>query len=238
MSNPLYKRILLKISGEALAGEHKFGLDQIARTHIAEAIKEIFDLGVEIGLVIGGGNIVRGVEGEELGFSRIPADQMGMLATAINGLALKEALQSVGIDCCIQSALSCEGIFETYNWKRAIEYLENSRIVIFVGGLGHPYFTTDTAAALRANEIGAEVFLKATKVDGVYSDDPKKNPLAKKIDHLTYSEALIQNVKVMDATAFTLCRENNLPIYVFNLFEKGALKNAIYGQKGGTLVSV
>jgi uridylate kinase len=238
MAKLLYKRILLKISGEALAGEQKFGLESAARIYIADAIKEISSLGIEIGIVIGGGNIVRGARGEELGFSRVPADQMGMLATAINGLALKEALDSVSIDCRIQSAFSCGGIFEPYSWGRSMHHLQKRRVLIFVGGMGHPYFTTDTAAALRASEIGAEVFLKATNVSGIYSDDPKKNPAAKKIERLTYSEALIKNLKVMDATAFALCLANKLPIYVFKLFEKGALKNAVCEQKGGTLVSL
>ncbi len=237
MLKPLYKRILLKISGEALISEQKLSLHQ-ACIPIAEAIKEICALDIELAIIIGGGNILRGIQGEKLGFSRVSADQMGMLATAINGLALKEALNAVGVDCRILSALSCPGIFETYVWERAIHHLEKNRVLILVGGMGQPYFTTDTAAALRAIEIGADVLLKATKVSGVYNADPHKNPGAQKIDRLTYREALIQNLKVMDATAFTLCHENNLPIYIFNLFEKEALKKAVCEQKSGTLVSL
>lgn len=236
MQRPRYKRVLLKISGEALMGQREGGLDKRACASICNAIKEVHALGVELGIVIGGGNIFRGALAKEFGLARTPADQMGMLATAINGVLLQEELKMLGMDCRILSSFRCEGIFEAFNWERALRHLQKGRILIFTGGTGHPYFTTDTAAALRAKEINAEIFLKATKVSGVFSEDPRKNASAQKFDTLSYDEALVKNLKVMDATALALCRENKLPIYVFNLFEPGALKNAVCEQKGGTLV--
>lgn len=237
MQKPLYKRILLKISGEALMGEQEFGLKKNICLQIAEAIKEVRALEVEVAIVVGGGNIFRGSQAKEFGFARVAADQIGMLATTINGLVLQQTLNSLGVPCSIMSAFPCEGVFETYTYGRALHHLNKGRVLIFVGGTGHPYFTTDTAAALRASEIGADVLLKATKVAGIYDSDPHKNPHAKKYDRLTYSEALIHRLKVMDATAFALCRENHLPIYVFNLFDEQALMNAVCQQKSGTLVT-
>lgn len=233
---PLYKRVLLKLSGEALMGEQNFGIEHIACDHIARAIKEVYDLGVEVGIVVGGGNIFRGSQAKDFGFDRTPADHIGMLATTINGLILQQSLSALQIPSVVMSALS-DSLVEKYSWSEAMVHLKKDQIVIFVGGTGNPYFTTDTAAALRATEIQAEIVMKATKVDGVYSDDPKKNPSAKKYDHLTYLDALAQQLNVMDATAIALCRENKIPIYVFNLFQKGALLNAVCQGKGGTLVT-
>lgn len=237
MQKPLYKRILLKISGEALMGEQEFGLKKNACAQIAEAIKQVRALGVDVAIVVGGGNIFRGSQAKEFGFARVAADQMGMLATTLNGIVLQQTLNAIGVDCRILSALRIEGLFEGYNNERALHHLKKGRVLIFVGGTSHPYFTTDTAAALRASEIHADILLKATKVSGIYDADPRKHPKAKKYDRLTYSDALVQNLRVMDGTAFALCRENRLPIYVFNLFEKDALINAVCKQDGGTLVT-
>lgn len=236
MHKPLYKRILLKISGEALMGKQKFGLDPEAALYLGKAIQELRSLGIEISLIVGGGNIFRAVDAEKFNLERVPADQMGMLATAINGLLLEEALSALGVECTVLSAFKCKDFFEAYNWRRALDYLSKGKVLILVGGTGRPYFTTDTAAALCASELGAEVLLKATKVDGIYDKDPLKSKDAKKFQRLTYSEALLQDLKVMDATAFALCKENRLPIYVFNLFKPGALKNAVCEQTEGTLV--
>jgi uridylate kinase len=237
MGKPLYKRVLLKVSGEALMGEQKFGLDPDASLFLAQGIQELCALGIEVSLVIGGGNIFRAVDAEKFNLTRVLADQMGMLATAINGLLLEQGLLSLGVECAILSAFKCKDFFEAYNWRLALEYLDKKKVLILVGGTGRPYFTTDTAAALCANELGAEALLKATKVDGIYDKDPLKFKEAKKFTRLTYSEALVQDLKVMDATAFALCKENKLPIYVFNLFKKGALKNAVCEQTEGTLVT-
>lgn len=236
MPLPAYKRVILKLSGEAFMGKEKNGMDKGAIEHIARSIKEIHELGLQIGIVVGGGNIFRGSQAESFGFARTPADHIGLLATVINGIILHQALSKVGIESCIMSAIECDSIIESYNWNASREALNKGKIVIFVGGTGNPYFTTDTAAALRASEMGSEIVLKATKVDGVYSDDPLKNPKAKKYENLTFAEALSKNLKVMDATALALCQENNIPIYVFNLFEKGSLLKAVCEKKGGSLV--
>lgn len=232
-----YKRVLLKLSGEALMGNQKFGVEKKVCEHIAKSVKEIHDLGLQIGIVVGGGNIFRGSQADDFGFSRTPADHIGMLATIINGIILQQSLANVGVDSLVMSARNSDSIVEPYNWGHANDSLSKGKILIFVGGTGNPYFTTDTAAALRASELGAEVLLKATKVDGVYSDDPMKNSKAVKYSSLSYNEALSKNLKVMDATAIALCRENGIPIYVFNLFEKGSLLKAVRDKKGGSLVS-
>lgn len=232
-----YKRVLLKLSGEALMGSQKFGIERKVCEHIANSVKEIHDLGLEIGIVVGAGNIFRGNQADDFGLARTPADHIGMLATTINGIILQQSLTNVGVEALVMSARSCDSMIETYNWNHAQHALSKGKIVIFVGGTGNPYFTTDTAAALRASELKAEILLKATKVDGVYSDDPQKNPKAVKYETLTYNEALTKNLKVMDATALALCRENGIPIYVFNLFEKGSLLKAVREKKGGSLVS-
>lgn len=236
MDKPLYRRILLKLSGEALMGDQSFGVERSACERIAQSIKEVYLLGVEIGIVVGGGNIFRGAQATEFGFSRTPADHIGMLATTINGLVLQQSLAALGIESRVMSALG-DSIVEKYVWGQAMTYLRQGLVVIFVGGTGNPYFTTDTAAALRGSEIGSEILLKATKVDGIYTDDPKKNPEATKYSSLSYTEALTKRLNVMDASAIALCRENQIPIYVFNLFEEGALKKALCLQDGGTLVT-
>jgi uridylate kinase len=232
-----YRRVLLKLSGEALMGNQAFGIDKEACAHIAKSIQEVHVLGVQIAIVVGGGNIFRGNQAADFGFARTPADHIGMLATIINGIILHQALSQVGIESQVMSALNCDSLAENYNWMHAMHALEKGRVVIFVGGTGNPYFTTDTAAALRASEMKADVVLKATKVDGIYSDDPKKNRKAVKYETITFSDAIKKDLKIMDATAFTLCRENGIPIYVFNLFEKGALLKAVRERKGGSLVS-
>ncbi len=234
---PHYHRLLLKLSGESLKGDQEFGLSPQACTHIAQSIKEIHDLGVEIGIVIGGGNIFRGAQAKEFGFERTPADHIGMLATAINGITLQQTLNGLGCSSRVMSARHFDSVIETYNWKQAILALESREVVIFVGGTGNPYFTTDTAAALRASEIKADILLKATKVDGVYNLDPLEYPdKATKYDELTYREALMNHLQVMDATAIALCRENGIPICVFDLFSKGALINAVCRQGGGSII--
>jgi uridylate kinase len=234
---PVYKRVLLKISGEAFMGEQKFGIEHAACQRIAKAIKEVADHGVQIGLVVGGGNIFRGSQAEAFRFSRTPADHIGMLSTTINGLILQQSLASLGCASRVMSALQCDAMAETFSWAGAMSYLEKNYPVIFVGGTGNPYFTTDTAGALRAAEIEAEVLLKATKVDGIYDRDPLQNPSATRYPKLTYAEALAKKLKVMDATAIALCQENSIPIYVFNLFEPGALLKAVCGEGNGSLVT-
>lgn len=218
-------------------GGQNFGIDHKACEKIAASVKEVYDLGVQIGIVVGGGNIFRGTQAKEFHFARTPADHIGMLATTINGLVLQQSLAALGVESQVMSALICDSIVETYTWNHAMHALQKGRIVIFVGGTGNPYFTTDTAAALRASEINAEILLKATKVDGIYSEDPKKNPNAIKYPKLTYSEVLAKKLNVMDATAIALCMENHIPIYVFNLFEKGAMLKAISHENGGSLVT-
>ncbi|NGX50325.1 MAG: Uridylate kinase [Chlamydiae bacterium] len=237
MAQSAYKRILLKLSGESLKGESPGVIDHVACDQIADAICEVYELGVQIGVVIGGGNIFRGNMAEQFGFARTPADHVGMLATTINGLILGQVLTTKGCTTRVMSALNFDGIVEPYNWTHALHSLNKGQIVIFVGGTGNPYFTTDTTAAMRASEIEAEVLLKATKVDGIYDKDPMKYPDAVKSERLTYADVLTQNLHVMDSAAIALCRDNKIPIHVFNLFEKGALLNAVIEKSGGTFVS-
>ncbi len=232
-----FKRILLKLSGEALMGEDKFGIEHKSCEEIALSIKQVYEKGIEIGVVVGGGNIFRGTQAAAFQFERSSADQIGMLATVINGLILQQTLTSLGCKSVVLSALSCDSIVEPYSWKQAIRYLEEKTIVIFVGGTGNPYFTTDTAAALRASEVGACVLLKATKVDGIYDKDPFLYSDAIKLTNLTYTEVFAKNLKVMDASAIALCRDNNIPIVVFNLFEKGSLLKAVSEEGIGTKVT-
>jgi uridylate kinase len=232
---PLYRRVLIKLSGEALMGEQNFGIEHGACEIIAQQIKEVYDLGIQIGVVVGGGNIFRGTQATLFGFARTPADHIGMLATTINGLILQQSLAAIGVKSVVMSALS-DSFVDKYNWSQSMQEILSGKIVIFVGGTGNPYFTTDSAAALRATEIQADILMKATKVDGIYSDDPKKNPTAKKFSDITYLDALAKQLNVMDATAIALCRENKIPIYVFNLFQKGSFKSAVCGEGSGTLV--
>ena len=236
MSKPVFKRIVLKLSGEALQGRLGYGIDADVLTSIARQIKEVRDLGVEVAIVIGGGNIFRGVSGACKGIDRVSGDYMGMLATIINGLALQNALEKASVFTRVQTALEMQKLAEPYIRRRAIRHLEKGRVVIFAGGTGNPYFTTDTTAALRAIEIGAQVILKATKVDGVYSSDPNKNKRARKYDTLRYIDVLKKALKVMDATATSLCMDNNLPIIVFNLMKEGNIKRVVMGEKIGTTV--
>ncbi|MES2345188.1 MAG: UMP kinase [Chlamydiota bacterium] len=232
-----FKRILIKLSGEALMGNQQFGIDYDTCHQIALSVKQVYDQGIkEIGIVVGGGNIFRGSQAEAFGFLRTPADHIGMLATAINGIILQQSLAAVGIKSRVMSALNCDLIVEPYVWGHAMNSLQEGIIVIFVGGTGNPYFTTDTAAALRASEINAEILLKATKVDGIYSDDPKINKNAVKYPQLTFSEVLAKKLNVMDATAIALCRENQLPICIFNLFEEGAMLKAVNRKDVGSLI--
>jgi len=236
VKHPLYKRILLKLSGEAFLGEQKYGVDSAACHQIALSIRELAQLGVQVGVVIGGGNIFRGVKATQAGMQRTPADHIGMLATLINGIALQQAFEQIQCESRIMSAITCDVMAELYSWKNALNYLEKGIILIFVGGTGNPYFTTDSAAALRALEIQAEVLLKATKVDGIYNKDPTLYPNATKFDRVTYSEVLASNLQIMDATAIALCRENQIPIRVFNMFNH-SLKAAVFNGPVGTLVA-
>ncbi len=233
---PRYKRILLKLSGEMLMGDGKGGISPKVLTTIAQDVKDVVDLGVELALVIGGGNIFRGVSGATEGMDRSSADYMGMLATVINGMALQDALEKIGIDTRVQSAIEMHQVAEPYIRRRAIRHLEKGRVVIFAAGTGNPYFTTDTAASLRAMEIHADVLMKATKVDGVYTDDPKKNPAAVKFKHLTYIDVLKRNLKVMDSTAISLCMDNDLPIIVFDSTQHGNVRRVVLGEEIGTTV--
>ncbi len=237
MTRPRYKRILLKLSGEALMGERGYGIDHAVLDKITSEVKEVVSLGVEVAIVIGGGNIFRGLSGAAKGMERASADYMGMLATVLNALALQNILENKGVVTRVQSAIEMRELAETYIRRRAVRHLEKGRVVIFAAGTGNPYFTTDTAAALRAMEIGAEVIMKATKVDGVYSADPMKDKTATKFDQLTYIDVLQKDLRVMDATAISLCMDNNLPIIVFNLTVPGNIKKIISGEKLGTLVS-
>ncbi|MDI6889346.1 MAG: UMP kinase [Thermodesulfovibrionales bacterium] len=231
-----YKRILLKISGEAMMGDKGYGIDSSTVDFVAKEIKEAVSSGVEVAIVVGGGNIFRGVEASVEGMERASADYMGMLATVINALALQNSLERQGIPTRVQSAIEMKELTEPYIRRKAIRHLEKRRTVIFAAGTGNPYFTTDTAAALRAMEIGADVILKATKVDGIYSSDPTKDPTAKKYDTVTYIDVLKRGLSVMDSTAVSLCMDNNLPIIVFNLRGKGNIRKVIEGKKIGTLV--
>jgi uridylate kinase len=233
---PAYKRILLKLSGEALLGNHSYGIDLETTRSIAQEIKEIHDLNVQIAIMIGGGNIFRGIRGTEAGMDRAWADYMGLLATIINGIALQDALEREGIFTRHTSAIEVKSVAEPFIRGRVLRHLEKGRIIIFSAGIGSPYFTTDTAAALRALEIKAEVILKATKVDGIYSADPLKDKTAKKYRSIKYLDVIKKGLKVMDMTAISLCKDNNLPIVVFNLKKKGNIKKAVLGQKVGTRV--
>jgi uridylate kinase len=238
MAMPKYRRILLKLSGEALMGEDAYGINPRMLGGIVAEIKVVADLGVEIGVVIGGGNIFRGVAGTATGMDRATADYMGMLATVMNGMALSDAMRQAGLNARVQSALNIEQVVEPYIRGKAIRYLEEGRVVIFAAGTGNPFFTTDTAAALRGSEIGAEIVLKATKVDGIYTADPKKDASATRFDRISFDEAIGLNLAVMDATAFALCRDQKLPINVFSIFKAGALKRVVMGEDEGTLVHV
>ena len=236
MSDYKYKRVLLKLSGEALMGSQDFGIDPSVPQRIAEAIKPAYDDGIQIAVVVGGGNIYRGVEGAAQGMDRAQGDNMGMLATVINSLALQDCFEKNGIDCRVMSAIEMRSISETYIRRRAIRHLEKGRVTIFASGTGNPYFTTDTAAALRACEIGAEVLMKATKVDGIYDRDPVKYPDAKKFDTISYRDVLKWRLQVMDATATALCQDNHMPIMVFNMEQEGAIVDALKGMPVGTTV--
>jgi uridylate kinase len=233
---PKYSRILLKLSGEALGGETGVGICPQAVRDMAEQIREVRGLEVQVVAVVGGGNIFRGLSGSERGIERATGDYMGMLATVINALALQDALEKMGVATRVQSAISMAQVAEAFIRRRAVRHLEKGRVVIFGGGTGNPYFSTDTAAALRANEIGAEVVLKATKVDGIYDSDPKKNPAAQRYAQISYLDALKQQLKVMDAAAFSLCLENKLPIIVFDFFKPHNLRRVVLGEEVGTLV--
>ncbi len=231
-----YRRILLKLSGEALAGDAGYGIDTDILKIVATEVREIQQLGVEIGIVLGGGNIFRGIKGATAGMDRASADYMGMLATVLNCLALQDALETMGVQTRVQSAIEMQELAEPYIRRRAVRHLEKGRVVIFGGGTGNPYFTTDTTAALRGMEIGAQVVIKATKVDGIYDSDPKKNPSAVRFSNITYLDVLQKGLQVMDSTAISLCMDNKLPIVVFNLNEHGALRKLVEGQAVGTLV--
>ncbi len=235
-AKPVYKRILLKLSGEALMGESPYGIDRATLERIVSEVAEVVRLGVEIGIVIGGGNIFRGVALGAAGMDRATADYMGMLATVMNALALQDAMRQVGLLSRVQSALNIEQVAEPYIRGKAMRYLEEGKVVIFAAGTGNPFFTTDTAAALRGMEMNVDIVIKATKVDGVYTDDPKANPGATRYKRLTFDEAIVKNLKVMDATALTLCRDQKLPISVFSIFKPGALKRLVLGEDEGTLV--
>ncbi len=236
--NLKYKRIILKVTGEVLAGARRYGIDGKTVRSFAEEIGEVYGLGCEMALVIGGGNILRGAEASEAGMDRASADYMGMLATVINSLALQDALEKIGVPTRVMSAIEMRQVAEPYIRRRAVRHLEKRRVVIFAGGTGNPYFTTDTTASLRATEIGAEVILKATKVEGVYDADPLKSSHAKLYGELTHMEVLRKQLKVMDATAISLCMDNHLPIVVFNIMAKGNIRRVVCGEKLGTLVSM
>ena len=234
---PQYGRILVKLSGEALGGASGVGICPQAVRDMAEHIREVRELGVQVVVVVGGGNIFRGMAGSERGIERATGDYMGMLATVINALALQDALEKQGVPTRVQSAITMSQVAEAFIRRRAVRHLEKGRVVIFGGGTGNPYFSTDTAAALRANEIGAEVILKATKVDGIYDSDPKKNPQARRFSQITYLDALQKQLKVMDSTAFSLCMDNKMPIIVFDSYKPHNLRRVVMGEKVGTLVT-
>ncbi|MCY4486248.1 MAG: UMP kinase [Deltaproteobacteria bacterium] len=233
-----YKRVILKITGEVLAGERQYGIDPATVARFVEEIREVHELGCEIALVIGGGNILRGAEASEHGIDRASADYMGMLATVINSIALQDALEKIGVSTRVMSAIEMRQVAELYIRRRAVRHLEKGRVVILAGGTGNPFFTTDTTASLRAMEVGAEVILKATKVRGVYDTDPLKNHEAKLFRELTHMEVLSKELKVMDSTAISLCMDNRLPIIVFNVMERGNIRKVVGGQPIGTLVSM
>lgn len=234
---PAYRRVLLKLSGEALSGEQGFGIDTGTLEHVCREVASVVELGVEIAIVIGGGNFFRGVKAQESGIERTTADYMGMLATVINALAIQQALQGKGIEARVQSAIPISPVSEPYVRERAIKHLLNGRVVIFASGTGNPFFTTDTAASLRAVETGSEVLLKATQVDGIYSADPKTDPEAMRYRHISYRDALARQLRVMDATAFALCQEHDLPLRVFAMNKPGNFKKLVMGEDIGTLVS-
>ena len=240
MSNiqPAHKRILLKLSGEALMGDDAFGINRATIVRIVDEVAEVIKLGVEVAVVIGGGNIFRGVAGGSVGMDRATADYMGMLATVMNSLALADTMQKAGVTARVMSAIAIDQVVEPYVRPKALQYLEEGKVVVFAAGTGNPFFTTDTAAALRGAEIGAEMVLKATKVDGVYTADPKKDPSATRYAALSFDEAISKNLGIMDATAFALCRDQKLPVKVFSIFKNGALKRVVMGEDEGTLVHV
>jgi uridylate kinase len=235
---PAHKRILLKLSGEALMGDDAFGINRATIVRMVQEVREVVQMGVEVAVVIGGGNIFRGVAGGSTGMDRATADYMGMLATVMNSLALADTMRQEGMVARVMSAIGIEQVVEPYVRPKALQYLEEGKVVIFAAGTGNPFFTTDTAAALRGAEIGAEIVLKATKVDGVYTADPKKDPHATRYARISFDEAITKNLQVLDATAFALCRDQKLPIKVFSIFKSGALKRVVMGEDEGTLVHV
>ena len=235
---PAYKRVLLKLSGEALMGDDAYGINRANLVRMVQEVREVVQLGCEVAVVIGGGNIFRGVAGGAVGMDRATADYMGMLATVMNSLALGDTMRQEGLTARVMSAIGIEQVVEPYVRPKALQYLEEGKVVIFAAGTGNPFFTTDTAAALRGAEIGAEIVLKATKVDGVYTSDPKKDSTATRYTDIKFDEAIERQLQVMDATAFALCRDQNLPIKVFSIFKSGALKRVIMGEDEGTLVHV
>lgn len=235
---PAYKRVLLKLSGEALMGDDSYGINPLTIDAMVTDIAEVVQSGVQLAIVIGGGNIFRGVAGGAAGMDRATADYMGMLATMMNSLALQDALRQKGVEARVQSALRMDQVVEPYIRPRAIRHMEEGKVVVFAAGTGNPFFTTDTAAALRGAEMGVEVVLKATKVDGIYTSDPKKDPTATRYDTISFDEAIIKNLQVMDATAFALCRDRKLPIKVFSILKPGVLKRVVMGENEGTLVHV
>ena len=236
MKKPIYKRVVLKLSGEALQGDQGYGVDPKIASSIAEQIKEVHEMGLDLAVVIGGGNIFRGLNAAKAGMDRSTADYIGMLATIINSMVLQDALEKLGVHTRVQSAIEVKELAEPYIRRRAMRHLEKRRVVIFAAGTGNPYFTTDTAAVLRASEIDADVILKATKVDGVYTADPFKDKTAKKYQKLKFIDVLKKNLRVMDATAVSMCRENNLPIVVFDLTKEGNIKKVVLGEKIGTII--
>ena len=236
--SPQHKRILLKLSGEALMGDEAFGINRATIVRMVEEIADVTRLGVEVAVVIGGGNIFRGVAGGAVGMDRATADYMGMLATVMNALALADTMNKAGLTARVMSAIGIEQVVEPYVRPKALQYLEEGKVVVFAAGTGNPFFTTDTAAALRGAEIGAELVLKATKVDGVYSADPKKDPTATRYSRISFDDAMSQNLGIMDATAFALCRDQKLPVKVFSIFKHGALRRVVLGEDEGTLVHV
>ncbi|MEE8400081.1 MAG: UMP kinase [Desulfobacterales bacterium] len=237
MALPRYKRIVLKLSGEALMGDQTFGIDPVMIKYVADEIRSVFDLGVQIAIVVGGGNIFRGISASSYDMNRVSGDHMGMLATVINSLALQDVLENKGIQTRVQSAISMHEVAEPYILRRAIRHLEKGRVVIFAAGTGNPYFTTDTAAVLRSQEIHAEILLKATKVDGLYDSDPETNPEARFIKVATYMEVISKQLSVMDMTAITLAMDNNLPLAVFNLSQKNSIRRIVCGEEVGTRIS-
>jgi uridylate kinase len=236
-SNPKYKRILIKLSGEALAGEGELGIDTNKTFSLAGQIKEVYDMGLQVALVVGGGNMIRGETLAKSGMDRATADYMGMLGTIMNALALQDACEKQGMYTRVLSAIEMKSVAEPYIRRRAVRHLEKKRVIIFAGGTGNPYFTTDTTASLRAVEVGCEVILKATKVDGVYTADPKKDPAARRYKQVSFMESINRRLKVMDSTALSLCMDNNMPIIVFDIFKAGNLSGLIAGENIGTLIS-